>query len=183
MKKSTILSLAIAFCLSSAFVVSCKKKDNTEPEQETPNTPGGGGGGGGTSTPTVNFISIAGGSTYHLDSIQVGGYTGATQTYRQKGLDTADLNTGLVIDMYGSLSATTGTYNISNTGYNSGQAYLAITISNGSGGVTSVIGTSGTLTASIVDGKFNTSFTNAVFQSSGGWPITTYTVSGSLRNP
>lgn len=188
MKKVTLLNTALIILLSSAIIFSCKKKDDTAPDDSSNTTTGGGttGGGttgGGTATPTVNFVTIAGGSTYTLDSIQIGGYTGVTQTYRQRGMSKANLNTGLIIDMYGSLSATTGTYNISNIGYNSGQAYMSLGFPNGSGGVTSVIGTSGTMTASIVGGKFTTSFTNATFQSSGGWPISTYTVSGSIQNP
>lgn len=187
MKTTTLLKSALSIALVSAIIFSCKKKDDTAPEDTNSTTTGGttGGGttGGGTNTPTVNFVTISGGSTYTLDSLQVGGYTGATQTYRQRGMSKANLNTGLIIDMYGSLSATTGTYNISNIGYNNGQAYMSLGFPNGSGGVTSVIGTSGTMTASIIGGKFTTVFNNAVFQTSGGWPISTYTISGSLTNP
>jgi hypothetical protein len=186
MKTSTLLKSALSIALVSVIIFSCKKKEDTAPEDSNTTTTGGTTGGGttgGTTTPSVNFVTISGGSTYTLDSLQVGGYTGATQTYRQRGMNKTDLNTGLIIDMYGSLSATTGTYNISNSGYNNGQAYMSLGFPNGSGGVTSVIGTSGTMTASIVGGKFTTVFNNAIFQSSGGWPISTFTVSGSLTNP
>jgi hypothetical protein len=186
MKKTTLLNSALIILLSSAIIFSCKKKDDTAPDDTNSTTTGGTTGGGttgGTPTPSVNFVSIAGGSTYNIDSIQVGGYTAVTQTYRQKGTIKNNVNFGLVLDLYGYLAPTAGTYIMKSTGTANNDAYVSLTLPNGSGGNLAYTAISGTITSTLNGGKLISSFNNAVFQSSFGWPITTYTVSGSITNP
>jgi hypothetical protein len=59
---------------------------------------------------------------------------------------------------------------------------VSLTLPNGSGGSVAHTATSGTITSTLNNGKLTSTFNNAVFQSLG-WPITTYTVSGSITNP
>lgn len=180
MKKTTLLNSALIILLSTAIIFSCKKKEDTAPDNTNTTTTGGTT--GGTPTPSVNFVTISGGSTYNIDSIQVGGYTAVTQTYRQKGTIKTNVNFGLVIDLYGYLSPTAGTYIMKSTGTANNDAYVSLTLPNGTGGSVAYTATSGTITSTLNSGKLTSTFNNAVFQSLG-WPITTYTVSGSITNP
>jgi hypothetical protein len=182
MKTKIIAQTGLILLLATLIVFSCKKKENENSSSSTSSSTGGTTGGttgGGTTGPTTNQVIISGGSTYNMDSIECGGYTATYPTYRQKGTIKGNVNFGLVIDIYGNMAATPGTYAMKQSAV-SGEAYVTMSLPNGSGGSIACVATSGSLTSTLVSGSLQSTFSNATFQTLG-WPITTYTVSGNIK--
>ena len=187
MKTSTLLKSALTIVLATTIIFSCKKKDDTAPEETAPTTTGSTGGTTGGTTGGIvlgaNQLIVSGGATYNFDTVRYGGFTASYPTYRQVGEIKNNAQFQLLIDLRGNTLPTAGTYNMSNgTSAGANEAFVNLTLPNPSGGIYSCTATSGTITSTISNSKLTSTFNNAVFVS-GGWPIVTFTISASITTP